>query len=150
VAVTALRLVAGARQAPRGGGRAAPTAPPPPPAAGGAAGGGSTGAAAAAHGSSGGGSGGSAASSSAVGGVASLAWVLPGHQVLAVVLAPALLLLWDVASECGCAWRASVERRPRNMTAIIDFPVSCVPARARTHTHTHTHTHHSRQPAVAA
>lgn len=32
-------------------------------------------------------------------GVSSLAWVMPGSCVLAVVLAPALLLLWDVSSE---------------------------------------------------
>jgi hypothetical protein len=32
-------------------------------------------------------------------GISSLAWVMPGSNVLAVVVAPALLLLWDVAGE---------------------------------------------------
>lgn len=41
-----------------------------------------------------------AAGSAAATGVASLAWVLPGSQTLAVVLSPALLLLWDVTSRC--------------------------------------------------
>lgn len=51
-----------------------------------------------------GGTGGGAAAAAGVGvasgsGVSSLAWVMPGSSVLAVVLAPALLLLWDVNSE---------------------------------------------------
>jgi hypothetical protein len=51
-----------------------------------------------------GGSAAAAAAAAAVGvapgsGVSSLAWVMPGSCVLAVVLAPALLLLWDVSSE---------------------------------------------------
>lgn len=41
--------------------------------------------------------GGSASPSSS--GISSLAWVMPGSSVLAVVVAPALLLLWDVAGE---------------------------------------------------
>jgi WD40 repeat protein len=53
-----------------------------------------------------GGTGGGAAATAGVGvasgsGVSCLAWVMPGSSVLAVVLAPALLLLWDVNSE----WR---------------------------------------------
>jgi hypothetical protein len=41
--------------------------------------------------------GGSAGPSSS--GITSLAWVMPGSNVLAVVVAPALLLLWDVAGK---------------------------------------------------
>ena len=37
--------------------------------------------------------------SSAACGVTSLAWVLPGFKMLAVVVSPALLLVWDVISE---------------------------------------------------
>jgi len=45
------------------------------------------------------GGGGAAAAAGASGsGVSSLAWVMPGSSVLAVVVAPALLLLWDVNS----------------------------------------------------
>lgn len=56
----------------------------------------------------GGAGGGGATAAAAVGvaagsGVPSLAWVMPGSQVLAVVLAPALLLLWDTKSECEIA-----------------------------------------------
>jgi hypothetical protein len=36
--------------------------------------------------------------SSSGGGIQSMAWVMPGHTVLAVVVASALLLLWDVNS----------------------------------------------------
>jgi hypothetical protein len=54
------------------------------------------------------GGGGATTAAAAVGvaagsGVPSLAWVMPGSHVLAVVLAPALLLLWDTNSEWGRA-----------------------------------------------
>jgi hypothetical protein len=39
--------------------------------------------------------------SSGSSGVTSLAWVMPGSSVLAVLVAPALLLLWDVKGECA-------------------------------------------------
>lgn len=41
----------------------------------------------------------SVTSNAAAAGVASLAWVLPSAKLLAVVVSPALLLLWDVAGE---------------------------------------------------
>lgn len=62
-------------------------------------------------GTGGGGPGGGSSGSSGAaggggwGGVQAMAWVMPGHHVLAVVVAPALLLLWDVHGESqgqGC------------------------------------------------
>jgi hypothetical protein len=41
----------------------------------------------------------SSSSSSISGGITSLAWVMPGSDVLAMVVAPALLLLWEVTSK---------------------------------------------------
>lgn len=46
-------------------------------------------------------------SSSGSGGVTSLAWVMPGSDVLAVVVAPALLLLWDVGGALAAPAAAS-------------------------------------------
>jgi hypothetical protein len=48
-------------------------------------------------------------------GISSLAWVMPGSNVLAVVVAPALLLLWDVSGEHQQVARASgVQALPAN------------------------------------